>query len=207
MALTPGYGETPLPHDELAALLPAVVDVLDKPVRRVDVYDLEQEFQNHVFDELMPEALDGSLSIDELLNEYFVRDLHSRMFGRIWNWAGHWRRIELNIGVSPEQVAIELRNSLGTIRYRWQHTDDWDARQLGIAVHAEVVRIHPFIDGNGRTSRLLADLAYAAVQNPTELQYDWDIVKSRYIELLRTYDRVRDITELAAFIGVVPISS
>jgi hypothetical protein len=29
MPLTPGYGETPLPHDELTALLPHVVEVLE----------------------------------------------------------------------------------------------------------------------------------------------------------------------------------
>ncbi|MBL7325420.1 Fic family protein, partial [Escherichia coli] len=50
--------------------------------------------------------------------------------------------------------------------YRWVHTDDWTGRQLGIVVHADLVRIHPFTDGNGRTTRLLADLVYATVQNP-----------------------------------------
>ncbi|WP_214515553.1 hypothetical protein [Mycobacterium tuberculosis] len=33
MPLTPGYGETPLPHDELAALLPEVVEVLESRSR------------------------------------------------------------------------------------------------------------------------------------------------------------------------------
>ena len=42
MALSPGYGETPLPHDELDALLPEIVEVLDSPITRADVYDVEQ---------------------------------------------------------------------------------------------------------------------------------------------------------------------
>lgn len=83
------------------------------------------------------------------------------------------------------------------------HTDDWTGRQLGIVVHADLVRIHPFTDGNGRTTRLLADLVYATVQNPTELQYDWELDKL----LLRGYDRDRDIAALAAFIGVRPIET
>lgn len=205
MPLTPGYGETPLPHDELTALLPEVVDVLDKPITRAAVYDLEQGLQDQVFDELMPAALDGSLRIDELLSDYFVRDLHTRMFGPIWNWAGWWRRLELNIGVAPEQIAVELRSALDTIAYRWEHTEDWTPRQLGIVVHAEIVRIHPFADGNGRTTRFLADLVFAAAQNPTELQYDWELDKTRYIELLRAYDGHRDVANLAAFVGVEPI--
>ena len=48
MPLTPGYGDTPLPHEELTALLPEVVDRLDKPVTRADVYDLEQGIQESV---------------------------------------------------------------------------------------------------------------------------------------------------------------
>lgn len=115
MPLTPGYGETPLPHDELTALLPEVVEVLDKPVTRAAVYDLEQGLQDRLFDELMPSALDGSLPLNELLSDYFVRDLHARLFGPVWNWAGRWRRLELNIGVAPEQIAVELRNALDTI--------------------------------------------------------------------------------------------
>jgi fido (protein-threonine AMPylation protein) len=204
MPLTPGYGETPFPHDELTALLSEVVDMLDKPITRAAVYDLEQGLQDRVFDELMPSALDGSLPLHELLSDYFVRDLHTRMFGPVWNWA-RWRRLELNVGVAPEQIAVELRNALDTIAYRWEHTDDWTPRQLGIVVHAETVRIHPFVDGNGRTTRFLADLVFVAVQDPTELQYDWELDKLRYIELLRAYDGHRDMADLAAFVGVEPI--
>ena len=60
MPLTPGYGETPLPHDELDALLPEVIEILDKPITRADVYDVEQGMQDQVVEELMPAALDGS---------------------------------------------------------------------------------------------------------------------------------------------------
>jgi len=150
----------------------------------------------------MPAAIDGSLPLDALLNNYFVRDLHARPFGPVWNWAGRWQRTEVNIGVAPERIAVELRNALDAIAYRWDHTDDWTPRQLGIVVHAETVRIHPFADGNGRTTRLLADLVFAAVQDPTEVQYEWDLDKTRYIELLRAYDQNRDVADLATFVGV-----
>ena len=69
-------------------------------------------------------------------------------------------------------------------------------------VHAETVRVHLFADGNGRTTRFLADLVFAAVQDPTEVQYEWDLDKTRYIELLRAYNRNRDVANLAAFVGV-----
>lgn len=205
MGLTPGYGETPLPHDELTALLPEVVEVLGEPVTRADVYDLEQALQGQAEGELMLAAIDGSLPLADLLTDYFVRDLHASLYGPIWDWAGKWQRWELNIGVAPERITVELRESLGTIAYRWGHTDDWAAHALGVVVHAETVRIHPFVDGNGRTTRLLADLAFAAAQDPTVWRYDWDLDKARYIEQLRAYDVHRDVTALAAFVQSVPI--
>jgi fido (protein-threonine AMPylation protein) len=108
-------------------------------------------------------------------------------------------------GVAPERIAIELRTALENIGYRWEHTADWTPRELGIVAHAEAVRIHPFTDGNGRTTRLLADLVFITAQDPAEFQYNWDVDKRRYIELLRDFDQNRDVTDLAAFIGIEPI--
>jgi fido (protein-threonine AMPylation protein) len=207
MPLAPGYGDTPLPDDELSALLPHVIDVLDKPISRANVYDLEQAVQEQVAEESLTAAFDGSLPLDEILTDYFLRDLHTRLYGDIWAWAGRLRQHELNIGVAPEQVAIELRTSLDNIRYRWDQTDDWTPRELGVVAHAETVRVHPFTDGNGRTTRLLADLVFAAAQEPAELQYDWNVDKRRYIDLLRDFDSHRDVRELAAFVGVQPMQA
>lgn len=207
MPLTPGYGETPLPHDELTALTESVVDILGTPITKAAVYDLEQAVQDQVSEELLTAVIEGSLLLDELLSDYFVRDLHTRLYGDIWFWAGRLRQHEVNIGVAPEQIAVELRACLDTIRYRWEHTEDWTARILGITAHAETVRIHPFIDGNGRTTRLLADLVYIAAQEHAEWQYDWDVDKQRYVELLRGFDLHRNADELAVFIGVESIDS
>ena len=207
MSLTPGYGETPLPHDEISALTRNVVDIFDVPITLAAVYDLEQAVQDQVAEELLTAAIEGSLLIDELLTDHFVRHLHARLYGDIWVWGGRLRQHEVNIGVAPEQIAMQLRMCLDTLRYRWEHATDWTARILGIAAHAETVRIHPFIDGNGRTTRLLADLVYIAAQERADSLYDWDVDKRRYIELLRNFDLHRNPAELSAFVGVQSIQS
>lgn len=80
------------------------------------------------------------------------------------------------------------------------------ARLLGIAAHATVVRTHPFVDGNGRSTRLLADLVFAGAQSGAELfEYDWDVDRSHYIRLLAEFDRTRDPEPLAQFVPVRPI--
>lgn len=138
-----------------------------------------------------------------MLSDGFLRELHQELYGEIWNWAGVYRRYLLNIGVDPAYVPLELRASMETIRYRWNNTEDWTARDLGIAVHAEGVRIHPFVDGNGRSTRLQADLTFLAAQGSEDVEmYNWSIDKKTYVELLRTYDMNRDPKPLGAFVPV-----
>lgn len=203
MAFDPDYGETLVDDEEREALTDNARDLLGQPARRADLYDLEQALQVQVTEELLTAVLDETIGLDDLLRDHFVRALHHRLYGDIWTWAGRFRARETNIGIAPEMIAIELRSTLDDIRHRWEHTNDLTPRQLGIAVHAAAVRIHPFVDGNGRTTRLLADLAFVAAQDGPELeQYDWELDKAAYIRLLRKYDRSRDPSSLAAFIAV-----
>ncbi|MFT4136632.1 Fic family protein [Microbacterium sp.] len=74
---------------------------------------------------------------------------------------------------------------------------------LGIAVHAETVRVHPFVDGNGRSTRLLVFFAAQPDDAPIE-EYDWVIDKGEYLRLLREHQVTRDPVPLAAFIPVRP---
>ncbi|MCI1748395.1 MAG: hypothetical protein LKI24_10045 [Acidipropionibacterium sp.] len=126
MSFTPGYGETPVPDDELDALLPEAHRLFEDPITKAAVYDFEQAIQDQTAEELLTSVLYGRLTIADLLSDLFIRDLHRRLYGDVWTWAGVFRRRELNIGVDPEQISVELRASIGTIRYRWEHVRDWD---------------------------------------------------------------------------------
>ncbi|GHD05936.1 Fic family protein [Zhihengliuella salsuginis] len=181
--------------------------ILTGTASKASVFDLEQAVQDDIAAEQLTAVLAGELDVDELLTDTYVRGLHRRMYGDIWTWAGVYRKRELNIGVAPEQIATQLHAALANLLYRWHHTDDWDPRILGIAVHAETVRIHPFVDGNGRSTRLLADLVFAAAQGTETVEvYDWVLEKRHYIELLRAYDRHRDPIDLADFIRTIPVT-
>lgn len=206
MSLTPGYGETPVDPEDLDALTAGARAVLGDEPTNAELYDYEQAILIEVRDVLIEQIIDGLLGLEDLLADHFLRELHGRLYGDIWTWAGRFRTRELNLGVAPEQVAVELRSGFDTIRWRWAHTSDWTARVLGIAVHAETVRIHPFVDGNGRATRLLADLVFFAAQseNASVEEYDWAIDKAEYIRLLREYQVTRDPAPLAAFIPVRP---
>lgn len=206
MAFRPDFGETLLTDEERDALTPEVRDLLGDPILKADLYDLEQQIQNEVGDELVAKVLDGTLSVPDLLADHFVRELHRRLYAAVWTWGGRQRSRETNIGIAPERIAEELRNVLDDLRYRWECGTDLTPRLLGIAAHAAVVHIHPFIDGNGRVTRLLADLLFLAAQDEEPLYgYDWDVDRQAYIRLLGEYDRTFNAQYLSEFIGIVEL--
>jgi len=207
MPLSPEFGETLVSAEELEALTDEARSVLGSPVHKADVYDLEQLVQQDVTEDLLGNVLDGALTVQELLSDHFVRDLHARLYGAIWRWGGRQRNRETNIGIAPEQISVETRNALDNLRYRWEHDRSLSPRALGVSAHAELVRIHPFIDGNGRTTRLLADLLFIAAQTTAELLvYDWEVNRGEYIRLLGQYDQTRDADPLIELVPVVSIS-
>ena len=207
MALEPDYGETLVSDEEAEALTPVTREILGDPIRKADLYDLEQQIQAEVADEWWGNLLNWDVPVRDLLVDHFVRDLHRRLYAPVWEWGGRQRSLETNIGIAPEQIAVEMRNALDNLSYQWDHQTGIDARTLGIATHAALVRIHPFVDGNGRVTRLLADLAFLAAQTGFEplLAYDWDVNRRTYIRLLGEYDETRDARSLAEFIPVVSI--
>ena len=46
----------------------------------------------------------------DILNEQFVKQLHRRMFGNVWRWAGDFRQSDKNIGGLWHQVPANLKN-------------------------------------------------------------------------------------------------
>ena len=86
----------------------------------------------------------------------WMKRLHQEMFGDVWTWAGELRMNETNIGSAARQVEIDLHNLIGDLRA-------WESSQMPILEQAvriqhAAVKIHPFQNGNGRWSRMLANI-------------------------------------------------
>jgi fido (protein-threonine AMPylation protein) len=52
-----------------------------------------------------------------VLDETTLSNLHRRMYGRVWRWAGEYRRSEKNIGIDWRLIPQELRKLLDDCRY------------------------------------------------------------------------------------------
>ena len=93
----------------------------------------------------------------ELLSVGGISLLHKKMFSETWRWAGAFRRKDLNIGVPWAQVQEQLKMLCDDAAY-WDQNHTYPPPELAVRFHHRLVQIHPFANGNGRLSRLAADL-------------------------------------------------
>jgi Fic-DOC domain mobile mystery protein B len=135
-----------------------------------------------------------------VLNESFLRGLHRRMFNRVW--AGVYRRTERNLGVVNYRIQPELRQIIDDAPY-WVAHETYPPDELAVRLHHRLVFVHPFPNGNGRWSRLAADLQIVRQGSPrftwgrANLQAGGD-VRRTYIDALRAADE-HNLTPLIVF--------
>jgi Fic family protein len=137
----------------------------------------------------------------ELRRQLFqgVRD-HSGQIRRV-GYGAEYLRFGPNRSVQNVQVPGQLEELFSTIRRSLGTFDknpddlnyDSQAIQLAVWAHAQVVRIHPFEDGNGRSSRLLMNWILVRLGlRPIAVE----AVKEDYITCLNHYFAKRDLTPL-----------
>ncbi len=150
-------GATPLEEEDLVDLIPAFV------ATRGDLNIVE--FDNITM--AMPWATDqarrGGKTL--VLGYTFLFNLHRRMFGDVWKWAGTQRRRGTNIGVEPAQIPTQTKQTLDDAMF-WHENDVFDADERAARIHRRLVAMHPFPNGNGRCTRLVADLYLTAIDQP-----------------------------------------
>lgn len=172
-------GATPLDPDEAAGLIPRHIATQG---------ELNEWEQANILEEVQW-ALRQTRR--ELLDEGFVRELHRRMFGKTWKWAGSFRQTD-NIGVDWRQVPVQLKNLLDDVKVQIEH-QSYPPDELALRFHHRLVWIHPFANGNGRHARLMTDLLIRRLGQPA---FSWggeslmaaSDTRKTYLEALRATD-------------------
>lgn len=137
-----------------------------------------------------------------LLDEVFLRDLHRRMFGKTWKWAGTYRQTDKNIGVDHRQIQVQLRNLIDDVTAQIEF-NSYAPDELALRFHHRLVWIHPFANGNGRHARQAADMLVTRLGQPA---FGWGgrclveagAKRQAYLEALRAADR-RNLRPLMDF--------
>jgi Fic-DOC domain mobile mystery protein B len=138
----------------------------------------------------------------ELMSVDFVLQLHKRMFGDVWSWAGQYRRTERNIGIAPHLIGAQTSQLMSDAAY-WLEQGTYAPTELAVRVHHGLVLIHPFANGNGRHARMMADLVLRRLGQPA---LSWgggslsniSELRRAYVDALRSADR-GDFDALIAF--------
>jgi len=136
------------------------------------------------------------------LDEKFIKDLHRLILKNIDDaGAGAYRitnvRILGAVHIPPDPAKIpELLQEFLAWYYENKHT--MPVPELAAYVHYKFVCIHPFIDGNGRTSRLLMNLVL--MQNGYPPAVILNIDRKKYYRVLKQADLDRP-QEFVNFIG------
>ena len=90
------------------------------------------------------------------LDERIIKDIHALLMENILA-GGIYRNVEVRISGAqhkppvPSKMYQQIKNFYADMQYVAKE----NAIELAAWTHAEFVKIHPFVDGNGRTSRMI----------------------------------------------------
>ena len=177
-------GATPLEDEDVEGLIPTFVATRDD-LNLVEHANIEKAsfwlFRGR------------RVTVDHLLVTAFADRLHRRVLGDVWRWAGARRTRETNIGIDPSGITVAMKDLFDDARH-WHANETFSPEERAVRIHHRLVSIHPYRNGNGRHSRLMAD-AYLHVTGTDPLSWggqdltDDGELRRGYIKALRDADR------------------
>ncbi len=186
-------GGTPLAHEEREGLLQTWITYR---------HELNEAEQANILKASAWGRRRRQASAVDLMTEAFAKSLHKRMLGEVWSWAGTYRRSSRNIGIEAHRIPVDVPMMFDDVRF-WIEHRPYPPDEIAIRLHHRLVAIHPFPNGNGRHSRLMADLLIERLGGQAfgwggGLLVDVSELRARYITALRRADD-HDLAPLLAF--------
>jgi Fic-DOC domain mobile mystery protein B len=186
-------GQTPMDEDEKEGLL----------IPTIATRGELDEFEQQNIEQAVAWYLNRSFSTKNVFTEKFLKALHKRMYGNVWAWAGEFRKTNKNIGVDKWQIQTELKALLDDVNF-WYTNSTFSPDETTIRFKHRLVSTHCFPNGNGRHSRLIADIVIEKIFKLPH--YTWgasDLIKQSdqriaYLKAIKQADK-GNIKPLIAF--------
>ena len=177
-------GQTPLDEDEKEGL----------KIKSITTQKELDEFEQLNIEKAVEWTLRANLKSEKILTEKFIKDLHKKMYSDVWKWAGEFRKTDKNIGIKWTQIGIKLKNLIDDTKY-WLENKTYSPEEIAIRFKHRIVAIHCFPNGNGRHSRMMADIIIESIFGK-EI-FSWhesnmvraDEARKEYIIALRAADK------------------
>ena len=115
--------------------------------------NLEADYSAIKQNKLMSEPINGRFSVNHLCR------IHKYLFGDIYYFAGHFRKEDIMKGATRFLHYVDIKARLSTLlselagENHLKGLDDIDLVHRSAYYFAELNYIHPFREGNGRTTR------------------------------------------------------
>ncbi|WP_016991436.1 mobile mystery protein B [Flavobacterium sp. ACAM 123] len=145
-------GQTPLSEEEKEGL----------KIKSITTQRELDEFEQLNIEKAVEWTIRTNLKTERILTEKFSKDLHKKMSGEIWKWAGEFRKSDKNIGVKWTLISVELKKLLDDALY-WIENSTYSPEEISIRFKHRIVAIHCFPNGNGRHSRMMADIIIESI--------------------------------------------
>lgn len=177
------YGQTPLDEDEKEGLL----------IPTIATRNELDEFEQHNVEAAMQWVFSRSVKTEAILTEKFICNLHKKMFGDVWGWAGKFRKTNKNLGIDKFHIPMALKNLCDDTLF-WIQKGTYTPDEMALRFKHKIVSIHCFPNGNGRHSRLMADVIISKIYKMPLFSWGADDLiqegKSRanYIKAVRVAD-------------------
>lgn len=186
-------GQTPLNEDEKDGLMLEFISTREEL----------DEFEQQNIEGAMQWIFGKKFNAKDVFTEAFICNLHKRMYSNVWAWAGKYRKTDKNIGIDKHQIPIQIKVLCEDVLY-WLEHDSYPPAEITVRFKHRLVSIHCFSNGNGRHSRLMADLVIEKIFG--EQVFTWGAAnlsnpsdqRKNYMEALKAADR-GDIYPLVQF--------
>ncbi|MFC0180637.1 Fic/DOC family protein [Thorsellia kenyensis] len=139
------------------------------------------------------EIFENQFPVNSRINISMIKNWHRLWLGNVYDWAGKERTADISKGGFLFVSCSQLQKLLNEFEKKFlaiytpctKMNEDLLIEALSI-IHVEFILIHPFRDGNGRISRLLADvMSVQGGKKPLDYQY-WEQNKDEYISAIHS---------------------
>lgn len=145
-------GQTPINEEEKEGL----------KIKSITTQRELDEFEQLNLEKALEWTIHANLKPEKILTEKFIKDLHKKMYSDVWKWAGSFRKTDKNIGIKWTLIGLELKTLIDDTKY-WIDNKTYSPEEIAIRFKHRIVAIHCFPNGNGRHSRMMADIIIESI--------------------------------------------